>query len=103
MSDALDSAPDFLGGNAEILKFISQNLYCPPEGTEIAIQGRVVCGFVIEKDGSINIIEVIRPLVHWFDAEAMRVIKRMPPWIVGKKDGKPVRVYFILPVKINLQ
>ncbi len=103
ISEELDSAPEFPGGNTEMFKFISENLNCPPEGAEMAIQGKIFCGFVIEKDGSINIIEVIRPLQNLFDAEAMRVIKRMPTWTAGKKDGKPVRVYFILPIKIYFQ
>jgi TonB family protein len=94
--------PEFPGGNAEMAKFLSQNLHYPLEAAEMSIAGSIVCGFVVEKDGSINIVEVIRPLHHWFDAEAMRVIKRMPKWTAGKKDGKIVRVYFILPVKINL-
>ncbi len=103
MFDVLESAPEFPGGNSEMFKFISQNLNWPPEGAEMAIQGSTFCGFVIEKDGSINIVEVVIPLQHWFDAEAMRVIKRMPRWTAGKKDGKPVRVYFILPIKIHTQ
>jgi len=95
--------PEFPGGNAEIVKFISKNFNWPPEGAEMGIQGSIFCGFVVEKDGTINIVEIVRPLQHWFDAEAMRVIKRMPKWTAGKKDGKPVRVYFVLPVRINLQ
>jgi len=103
MSEILEDMPEFPGGNAEIIKFISQNFNWPSEGEEMGIQGNILCGFVIEKDGSVNIVEVVRPLQCWFDAEAMRVIKRMPKWTAGKKDGRPVRVYFILPVRINLQ
>jgi TonB family protein len=98
-----EEIPEFPGGNAEMVKFISQNLNWPREGAEMGIQGSIICGFVIEKDGSINIVEIVRPLQRWFDAETMRVIKRMPKWTAGKKDGKPVRVYFIVPVRIQLQ
>jgi len=102
MHEVLDDMPEFPGGNAEITKFISRNFNWPPEGAEMAIQGSIICGFVIEKDGSINIVEVVRPLQHWFDAEAIRVIKRMPKWTPGQKNGRPVRVYYTLPVRIQL-
>ena len=101
--EVFEDMPEFPGGNAEIVKFISRNFNWPPEGAEMGIQGSIICGFVIEKDGSINIVEVLRPLQHWFDAEAIRVIKRMPKWTAGKKNGKPVRVFYVLPVKIQLQ
>jgi len=102
-SEVFEDMPEFPGGIAEMVKFIFQNFNWPREGAEMGIQGNIICGFVIEKDGSINIVEVVRPLQHWFDAEAVRVIKRMPKWTAGKKDGKPVRVYFIVPVRIQLQ
>ena len=97
-----EEMPEFQGGNAEIGKFISKNFNFPPEAAEMAIQGRIICGIVIEKDGTINIVEILRSLDPLFDAEAMRVIKRMPKWTAGKKDGKPVRVYYVLPVIIRL-
>ena len=103
MYEVLEDMPEFPGGNAEIVKFISQNFIWPREAAEMAIQGSIYCGFVIEKDGSINIVEVVIPLQHWLDAEAMRVIKRMPKWTAGKKDGKPVRAYVMLPVSVQLQ
>jgi TonB family protein len=103
MSEVLENIPEFPGGNAEIIKFISNNFNWPPEGAEMGIQGSIFCGFVIEKDGTINIVEIVRPSQHLLDAETIRAIKRMPKWTAGKKGGKPVRVYFTLPVKINLQ
>ena len=62
----------------------------------------LVCGFIVEKDGSIVTVEIIRPLDRYIDAEAMRVIKRMPKWKTGEIKGKPVRVYCIVPIKIKL-
>ncbi len=103
VSDVLEDMPEFPGGNEEIAKFISQNLNWPREGADMSISGSIICGFVIEKDGSINIVEVVRPIQRWFDAEAVRVIKRMPEWKAGKKDGKPVRVYFVVPVRFALR
>ena len=94
--------PEFPGGDAGIFNFLSKNLKYPPETTDMRIEGRVLCGFVVEKDGTINIVEILRPLYYLFDAEVMRVIKRMPKWEAGKKDGKPVRTYFICPVNIRM-
>jgi protein TonB len=101
-SDVLENPTEFPGGDAEMLKFISKNLHFPPEAAESSIQGTVICGFIVEKDGSIGTVEIIRPLDRYIDAEAMRVIKRMPKWKTGKINGKPVRVYCIVPIKIKL-
>lgn len=101
-SEVFDNPPKFPGGNAEMFKFISRNLQFPPEAAETSIQGTIVCGFIIEKNGSIETIEIIRSLDKYLDAEAMRVIKRMPKWKSGEINGKPVRVYFVLPIKIKL-
>ena len=102
VSAELEEIPEFPGGDAEIIKFISANLNWPPESAEMSIQGTIICGFIIEKDGSISTVEIVRPLERYFDAEAMRVIKRMPKWKTGKKDGKPVRVYYLVPIRIRL-
>jgi len=102
-SEALESSPEFPGGEAEMLKFIVRNLHFPPEAADMSIQGTIICGFVVEKDGSIGTIEIVRSLDNNIDAEAMRVIKRMPNWKTGKIKGKPVRVYCIVPIKIKLQ
>lgn len=101
-SDVLKNPPEFPGGKSELLKFISENLQFPPEAAESSIQGTIICGFIVEKDGSIGAVEIIRPLDRYVDAEAMRVIKRMPEWKAGEIKGKPVRVYCIVPIKIKL-
>ena len=101
-SNEIEKMPEFPGGNTELLKFISQNLNWPPEAADMGIQGRIICGFVIEKDGTISIVEIVKSLDRLFDAEAIRVIKRMPEWTAGKKDGKPVRVYLMVPIIIKL-
>jgi len=103
ISEVLEDPPEFPGGEAKMMKFIAQNLHYPPEAADVSIQGKIICGFVVEKDGSIGTVEIVRPLDRSFDAEAMRVIKRMPNWKTGKIKGKPVRVYCIVPIKIKLQ
>jgi protein TonB len=99
----VEEMPEFPGGMQKMMDFINRNLHFPVEASEMAIQGRVICGFVVEKDGTISIMEVVRSLYHPIDAEAIRVIGRMPRWKAGRQNGKPVRVYFLLPVRINLQ
>lgn len=103
ISEVLAELPEFPGGDAEMFKFISTNLNAPPEAADMAISGKVICGCVIEKDGSINIVEIVRPLHNSIDAEVVRVVKRMPKWKAGKKEGKPVRVYVIVPMNISFQ
>ncbi|MCL2682301.1 MAG: energy transducer TonB [Bacteroidales bacterium] len=94
--------PEFPGGFEDMRNFIGRNLRWPPEGREMSIQGTIYCGVIIEKDGTIGIIEILRSLHHWFDAEAMRVIKRMPKWTPGKIDEKPVRVQVLIPIRFTL-
>jgi hypothetical protein len=98
----LENPPVFPGGESEMIKFISKNLEFSPEAAESSIQGTIICGFVVEKDGSIGPVEILSPLDRYVDAEAIRVIKRMPKWEAGKMNGRPVRVYFIIPIKIKL-
>ena len=102
MEEVLEDIPVFPGGAEEMVKFISTNLRWPLEYAESAIVGTIICGVIIEKDGSIGAVEIVRPLERYIDAEAMRVIKRMPQWKPGKKDGKPVRVYYLVPLRIQL-
>ncbi|MDR3227532.1 MAG: energy transducer TonB [Prevotellaceae bacterium] len=101
--DEVDEPPKFHGGNKELMNFINSNLNFPPEAVGICVSGRITCGFVVEKDGTIKIIEILKSLYDMVDAEAIRVIGRMPKWEAGKKDGKYVRVYFTVPVSIYLQ
>lgn len=98
----VEDMPEFSGGAAEMLKFIGNNLHFTPEAAESAISGTIYCGVVIEKDGTVGMIEILRSIYSPIDAEVVRVIKRMPKWKAGKKDGKSVRVYLMLPVKIGL-
>ena len=99
----VNEMPEFEGGFDEMMKFISKNLNFPIELSNVGFSGAIICGFIIEKDGSIGAIEILRPIIHYhLEAEAIRVIKRMPKWKAGKFNGKPVRVYYILPVRFAL-
>jgi protein TonB len=100
----VETMPEFPGGVQAMMRFISENLQYPPAAQENGIQGRAICQFVIEKDGSITDIVVVRTSGHAsLDEEAIRVISRMPNWEPGKQRGKPVRVKYTVPVNFRLQ
>jgi TonB family protein len=99
----VEEKPEFPGGEAALIQFFAKNLRYPPEAAEMSIQGKVIFGFIVEKDGSIHTIEMLNSLDRFCDAEALRVIGRMPKWKPAKKDGKSVRVYYIFPVIFRLQ
>ena len=100
----VESMPEFPGGQQALFKYLGDNVKYPVIAQENGIQGRVICQFVVNKDGSIVDIEVVRsggdPSL---DKEAVRVVKSMPKWKPGKQRGKPVRVKFTLPVNFKLQ
>ena len=100
----VESMPEFPGGQQALFKYLSENVKYPVIAQENGIQGRVICQFVVNKDGSIVYVEVVRsggdPSL---DKEAIRVIKSMPKWKPGKQRGKPVRVKYTVPVNFKLQ
>lgn len=95
--------PQFPGGEAEMMSFIGKNLKYPVVDQENGTQGRVTVRFVVTKTGDIDQVEVMRGISPTCDREAMRVVKSMPKWIPGKQNGKPVAVYFTLPVLYRLK
>jgi len=99
----VENKPEFPGGDAALMKFISENIKYPVIAQENGIQGRVICQFVVNKDGSIVDINVVRSVDPSLDKEAIRVIKSMPHWKPGKQRGKAVRVKFTLPIVFRLQ
>ncbi|HOO94823.1 MAG TPA: energy transducer TonB [Proteiniphilum sp.] len=99
----VEDQPLFPGGNAAMMKFLSDNIKYPVIAQENGIQGRVICNFVVEKDGSITDVQVVRGVDPSLDKEAVRVIQQMPRWKPGKQRGQAVRVRFTLPVVFRLQ
>jgi periplasmic protein TonB len=100
----VESAPEFPGGGqAALLKYLSNNIEYPQIANESGIQGRVFVTFVVEVDGSVTDVKILRGIGGGCDEEAVRVVKGMPRWKPGKQRGKPVRVQFNLPVKFTLQ
>ena len=90
-------------GDAGLMAYLNTNVKYPAVAEENGIQGRVICTFVVERDGSITDVKVIRPIDPSLDKEAVRVLKSMPKWIPGKLKGEPVRVKYTLPVTFRLQ
>ena len=100
----VENMPEFPGGQQALFKYLSENVKYPVIAQENGIQGRVICQFVVNKDGAIVDIEVVRSSGDAsLDKEAIRVIKSMPKWKAGKQRGKPVRVKYTLPVNFKLQ
>ena len=99
----VEKQPEFPGGTAELFKYLNKAIKYPVIAQENGIQGRVVCSFVVNRDGSIVDIQVMRGVDPSLDKEAMRVISEMPKWKPGEQRGKPVRVRFTLPVQFRLQ
>jgi TonB family protein len=99
---AVEEQPGFPGGDGARMKFLQDNLVYPKKAKRDRIQGRVFVTFVVEKDGSISNIKVLRGIGGGCDEEAVRVTRLMPKWIPGKHDGQPVRVQFNFPIKFTL-
>jgi protein TonB len=99
----VETMPSFPGGDAALFKFLNDNIKYPVIAQENGIQGRVICQFVVNRDGSIVDVEVVRSVDPSLDKEAIRVIKAMPNWAPGKQRGKAVRVKYTLPVNFRLQ
>lgn len=100
----VETMPEFPGGQAALFKYLSENVKYPVIAQENGIQGRVICQFTVNKDGSIVDVDVVRSGGDAsLDKEAVRVIKSMPKWKPGKQRGKPVRVKYTVPVNFKLQ
>ncbi|MCH5312372.1 MAG: energy transducer TonB [Prevotella sp.] len=101
--DVVEEMPSFPGGQAELMSYLSKNIKYPVVAEENGVQGRVILTFVVERNGSITDIKVVKSVDPSLDKEAIRVVKGMPNWIPGKQNGSSVRVKFTLPVIFRLQ
>lgn len=98
----VEDQPEFPGGSAAMMNFITENIRYPKEAHEKGIQGRVITKFIVRKDGSIDSVQIARGVDPLLDAEAIRVVESMPTWKPGKQRGQPVNVMFTLPVVFRL-
>lgn len=99
----VEEMPEFPGGQGALLQYLAKSIKYPVIAQENGIHGRVTCSFVVEKDGSVTDIQVVRGADPSLDKEAIRVITAMPKWKPGKQRGKPVRVKYTVPVTFRLQ
>ena len=100
--EVCEQMPTFPGGDAALMKYLSENVKYPALAIKAQEQGRVVVSFTVEKDGAISDVKVARSVTPSLDAEAVRVVKAMPKWTPGKQDGQLVRVRYNVPVSFKL-
>ena len=101
--ESVEQMPEFPGGQAEMMKYLAQNIQYPANAAKNNVEGRVAVQFVIEKDGRIGEVKIARSVDPELDAEALRVVKSMPNFIPGRQDGKPVAVWYTIPISFKLQ
>lgn len=101
--DVVEQMPEFPGGTAELMQFLSKNMKYPDEATKAGQEGRVIVSFVVEEDGRVTNAKVVKSVAPLLDAEALRVIGLMPRWEPGRQNGEAVRVKYTIPVTFRLQ
>lgn len=101
--DVVEQMPSFPGGQGALMQYLANNIKYPVVAQENGVQGRVVVSFVVERDGSITDVQVVRSVDPSLDREAQRVVRGMPHWIPGKQNGSAVRVKYNVPVSFRLQ
>jgi len=100
--DVVENSPEFPGGMGAWVDYLSKNLNYPTQARRIGIEGAVYVAFVVNTDGSIQDVQVLRGIGGGCDEEALRVVSYSPKWIAGKQRGKPVKVRMRLPIKFTL-
>ncbi len=98
----VEQMPEYPGGEEAMMKFIQKNIQYPDMERENDIQGRVVVGFVVNEDGSLQDVSVKKGVSSGIDKEALRVVRLLPKFKPGKQQGKAVRVQFVLPIMFKL-
>lgn len=100
---SVEVMPEFTGGVVELYRWLGKNLNYPSAAVRAGVEGKVFVKFIVEKDGSISQLKVMKGIGFGCDEEALRVLKNMPKWSPGLQNGKPVRVYFTIPIAFRLQ
>jgi len=99
----VENMPEFPGGTKKLFQYLGKNIKYPAMAKDAGIKGKVYVTFVVDKDGSIADVKVLRGIGGGCDEEALRVVKSMPKWSPGKQRGKPVRVQYNLPINFILK
>lgn len=100
---AAEEMPSFPGGEKALMQYIKDNTYYPKEMCEGAAQGRVMVGFVINEDGSVSDVKVLKSLTPELDEVAVEIVKGMPKWNPGKQNGKAVKTKYTVPVSFRTE
>lgn len=98
-----DTPPQFYGGNPAIQKYLTANLVYPEQARKKNIEGKVLVGFIVNEKGKVVSVNVLKPVNKLLDAEALRVIKAMPPWKPALKDGLAIAAPVALPIIFKLR
>ena len=101
--DVVEKMPEYPGGQAALFEYLQKNVKYPADAEKKKVEGRVLVTFVVNTDGSITDIEVVRKTFPWLDAEAVRVISGMPRWKPGEQKGQKVRVKYTVPLTFRLK
>ena len=101
--DVVEKMPEYPGGQAALFEYLSTNVKYPADAEKKKVEGRVLVTFIVNTDGSITDIELVRKAFPSLDAEAVRVISGMPKWIPGEQKGQKVRVKYTVPLSFNLR
>ena len=101
--DVVEQMPEYPGGPSALIEYLSQNVKYPEDAKQQKIEGRVLATFVVETDGSVSNVEVVKPAFPSLDAEAVRLLSAMPKWTPGMQSGKVVRVKFTVPINFSLK
>lgn len=99
--EVVEQMPSFPGGQGALMQYLARNIKYPVTAKEDGVQGRVVVSFVVERDGSITDVQVVRSVDPTLDHEVQRVVRSMPKWIPGKQKGQAVRVRYNIPVSFR--
>ena len=100
---SVEQMPQFPGGDAELMRYLSSHINYPPMAAENNVQGKVILQFVVGKDGRVGEVKIARSVDKDLDKEAMRVVKSLPKFIPGRQNGQAVPVWYTLPVSFKLQ
>ena len=101
--DCVEQMPFFPGGSQKLKEFIEENLRYPKELEETCVQGRVIVRFIVERNGKLSNVKVVKSVHPALDKEAIRIVKLMPRWIPGRQNGITVRVKFYIPIIFRLK
>jgi periplasmic protein TonB len=98
-----EKMPEFHGGINSLIQHLRKEIKYPKHANRAGIEGRVLVGFVVNKNGIISDVKIIESVFNELDKEALRVVKKMPKWEPGMEDGETIRVSYHLPIQFKLQ